>query len=195
MVVHRYNRQNQIRRADGRHQRSGTDNTIAESWLSALVGGLVDTCSAAPFQFLNLHTPVAAREDAECVAAVAAAVAAVVAAMREEGAECVAVVAAVVAAMREGTECVAVVAAVVAEDKERAVAATLREHVQVAAHYVASVVRLVGGIDSVGDAGEAAVTRDGDVCDHALDLSVLFLAFHLPSARAKRVPQQRWRVR
>jgi hypothetical protein len=139
---------------------------------------------------------VAAREDIECVAAVAAAVVAVVAAVREEGAECVAVVvAAVVAAMREGTECVAVVAAVVAEDKERAVAATLREHVQVAAHCVASVARLVGVIDSVGDAGEAAVTRDGDVCDHALDLSVLFLAFHLPSARAKRVPQQRSRVR
>lgn len=82
MVVDRYNRQNQIRCADRCHQRNGTDNTIALSPVSALVGGLVDTCSAAPFQFLNLYTPVAAREDAECVAAVAAAVAAVVAAMR-----------------------------------------------------------------------------------------------------------------
>lgn len=80
---------------------------------------------------------------------------------------------------------VAVVAAVVAEDKERAVAATLREVVQGAAHCVASVVRLVGGIDSVGDAGEAAATRDGDVCDHALDLSVLFLSCHLHSYRVK----------
>jgi len=135
----------------------------------------VDTCSAAPFQFLDLDTPVAA----------------VVAAMREDT-ECVGFVAAVVAAMREDTERVGFVAAVVAEDKERAVAATLGEDIQGAAHCVASVVGPAGGIDSVGDAGEAA-TRDG-VCDHAFDLSVLFLSCHLYSARSKYIPQQRARV-
>jgi hypothetical protein len=191
VVVDRCNYQNRIRCADGRRQRSGTYTTVAQSPFSAPVGGPVDTCSAAPFQFLDQDTPVAAvvaamREDAEFVVVVAA------------------VVAAAVAAMREDTECVAVVAAVVAEDKERAVAATLGEDVlgedvlgedvQGAAHCVASVVGPAGGIDSVGDAGEAATHDGGDVCDFAFDLSVLFLSCHLYSARSKYIPQQRARV-
>jgi hypothetical protein len=141
------------------------------------VGGPVDTCSAVPFQFLDLDTPVAV--------VVAAAVATVVAA--------------VVAAMKEYVERVAVAvvvaAATVAEDKERAVAATLGEDVQVAAHCVASVVGLAGGRDSVVDACEVATRVDCDVCDRAFDLSVLFLSvlslsYH-SSVRSKYIPQQR----
>jgi hypothetical protein len=132
------------------------------------MGGPVDTCSAAPFQFLDLDTPVAA------------AAAAAVTAMRQDTG-CVAVV-------------TAVVAAVVAEDNERAVAATLGEDVQGAAHCVASVVGPAVGIDSVGDAGEAATRDGGDVYDHAFDPSVLFLSCYLYSARSKYIPQQRARV-
>jgi hypothetical protein len=102
-----------------------------------------------------------------------------------------AVVAAVVAAMKEHTECVAVVAANIAEDKERAVAATLGEDVQVVAHCVASVVGLAGGRESVVD---AATHVDGDVCDRPCDLFVLFLSFHLSSVRSKYIPQQRVQV-
>jgi hypothetical protein len=155
-------------------ERSGTDTPVAHSPLGAPVGGPVDTCSAAPFQFLDLYTPVAAvvEEDKER--------------------------AAVVAEDKER-------AAVVAEGKERAVVATSGEDVlaenmqvedvQVAAHCVASVVGPAGGIDSVGDAGEAATRDGGDVCDQASDLSVLFLSCHLSchlySARSKYIPQQR----
>jgi hypothetical protein len=105
------------------------------------------------------------------------------------------VVAAVVAAMKEYVERVAVVAATVAEDKERAVAATLEEDVQVVVHCVASVVDLVGVRDSVVDAYEAATHADCDVCDRAFDLSVLFLSvlflsYH-SSVRSEYIPQQR----
>jgi hypothetical protein len=124
----------------------------------------VDTCSAAPFQFSDLHTPVAV----------------VVAA----------VVAAVVTAMKEYVERVAVVVANVAEDKEGAVAATLGEHVQAAAHCVASVVVPAGGRDSVVDACEVVTRVDCDVCDRAFDLSALFLSYH-SSVRSKYIPQQR----
>lgn len=101
-----------------------------------------------------------------------------------------AVVAAVVTAMKEYVERVAIVAANVAEDKEGAVAATLGEHVQVAAHCVASVVGPAEGRDSVVDACEAATRVDCDVCDRAFDLSVLFLSYH-SSVRSKYIPQQR----
>jgi hypothetical protein len=151
----------------------------------------VDTCSAAPFQFLDLDTPVAVF--------VAAAAAALVVAMKEY-VECVAVAAAavaVVAAMKEYVErvAVAVAAATVAEDKEWAVAATLGEDFQVAAHCVASVAGLAGGRDSVVDACEVATRVDCDVCDRAFDLSVLFLSvlflsYH-SSVRSKYIPQQR----
>jgi hypothetical protein len=178
----------------------------------------VETCSAAPFQFLDLDIPVAAVVTAvmasvvECVAVVAVivvedkerAVVVVVAAMREY-AECVVVVAVIVvaedkeravAAMRKYAECVAAVAViVVAEDKEMAVAATLGEDIQVAVHCVTSVVVPAGGIDSVVDAGEAATRDGGGVCDRAFDLSVHFLYCHLYSAPSKDIPQQRSRVR
>jgi hypothetical protein len=117
----------------------------------------VDTCSAAPFQFLDLYNPVMA----------------------------------VVAAMKGYMECVAIVAANFAEDKERAVAATLEVDVQVAAHCVAAVVGPAGGRDSVVDACQAATRVDGDVCDRAFDLSVLFPSYHLSSVRSKYIPQQR----
>jgi hypothetical protein len=126
----------------------------------------VDTCFAALSQFLDLDTPVAA-----------------------------AVVAAVVAAMKEDMEHVAVAVANVAEDKERAVAATLGEGVQVAAHCVASVVGPAGGRDSLVDACEAATHVDGDVCDRPFDFFVLFLSCHLCSVPSKYIPQQRARVR
>jgi hypothetical protein len=128
------------------------------------MGGPVDTCSAAPFQFLDLDTPAAAAA------------------------------AAAVTAMRQDTEWVAVVAAVVAEDNERAVAATLGEDVQGAAHCVTSVVGPAVGIDSVGDAGEAATRDGGDVYDHAFDPSVLSRSCYLSSAHSKYIPQQRARV-
>jgi hypothetical protein len=131
----------------------------------------MDTCSAAPSQFSDLDTPVAA-----------AAVVVVV------------VVAAVVAAMREDMERVAAVVAIVAEDKERAVAATLGEHAQVAAHCVASVVGPAGGRDSLVDACEAATHVDGDVCDRPFDFFVLFLSCHLCAVPSKYIPQQRARV-
>jgi hypothetical protein len=126
----------------------------------------VDTCSAAPFQFLDLYTPVTA------------------------------VVVAVVAAMREYMERVAVVVANVAEDedKEGAVAATLGEDVQVAAHCVTLVVGPAGGRDSVEDACEAVTHVDCDVCDRPFDLFVLSLSCHLSSVRSKYIPQQRARV-
>jgi hypothetical protein len=130
----------------------------------------VDTCFAALSQFLDLDTPVAA-----------------------------AVVAAVVAAMKEDMEQVAVVVAVavanVAKDKEGAVAATLGEGVQVAAHCVASVVGPAGGRDSLVDACEAATHVDGDVCDRPFDFFVLFLSCYLCSVPSKYIPQQRARVR
>ena len=137
----------------------------------------MDTCSGAPFQFSDLHTPVAV--------VVAAVVAAVVTAMKEYVERV-----AVVTAMKEYVERVAVVAANVAEDKEGAVAATLGEHVQAAAHCVASVVGPAGGRDSVVDACETATRVDCDVCDRAFDLSALFLSYH-SSVRSKYIPQQR----
>jgi hypothetical protein len=122
----------------------------------------VDTCSAAPFQFLDPDTPVTA----------------------------------VVAAMKEHMERVAVVVANFAEGegKERAVAATWGEDVQVAAHCVASVVGLAGERDSVVGAYEAATRVDGGVCDRPFDLFALSLSCHLSSARSKYIPQQRARV-
>ena len=132
----------------------------------------MDTCSAAPSQFSDLDTPVAA----------AAAVVVVV------------VVAAVVAAMKEDMELVAAVVANVAEDKERAVAATLGEHAQVAAHCVASVVGPVRGRDSVVDACEVATRVDSDVCDRPFDLFVLSLSCHLCVVPSKYIPQQPTRV-
>lgn len=120
----------------------------------------MDTGSAAPSQFLDLDTPVAA----------------------------------VVAAMKEDMERVAVVVANIAEDKEWAVAATLGEDVQVAAHCVASVVGPARGRDSVVDACEAATRVDGDVCDRPFDFFVLSLSCYLCSARSKYIPQQPVRV-
>lgn len=157
MAADRWGYQNRIRRGDGRGQRGGADASVAQS---ALVGGPVDTCSAAPSQFLGLHTPVAV----------------------------------VVAAMKEYMERVVVVVANVAEDKERAVAATLGEGVQVAAHCVASVVGPAGERDSVVDACEAVTRVDGDVCGRPFDSFVLFLSCHLCSVPSKYIPQQRARV-
>ena len=114
---------------------------------------------------------------------------AVVVAMKEDMERFAAVV-----AMKEDMEGFVVVVANVAEDKERAVAATLGEGVQVAAHCVALVVGPAGGRDSVVDACEAATRVYGDVCDRPFDFFVLFLSCHLCSVRSKYIPQQRARV-